>query len=292
MNISEKYYNSILKVHPNLNKYILEKDLILSYLLQDLSKYEGLIFKGGTYLSKSYLNYHRISEDLDFNLQISEYNSKTKRNSELRKYFKEFFLPFLQNIANKYNLDFDKNEFETKNERYCPVKRADNVYIFNVYNDKESNNPIKIEINISEKLFYSMQVNKIINLTKNQNFLTYPLNNFNINTYSIEEIILEKIRAILTRKEGIHERDIFDLFLINKKHNIFDLNKDYLDKKIKDSFLYDINLISKRLKELKEYKLFEEIHNLTLIEFDKQEYSNFFIKLKNFIYELNLKNSS
>ena len=43
--------------------------------------------------------------------------------------------------------------------------------------------------------------------------LGLSINNFNVLSYSLQEIILEKYRAVLTRKK-LQERDLFDLFLI------------------------------------------------------------------------------
>lgn len=63
----------IAEVKRNLNLVaadeIIEKDLRLTLILAEFEK-KGLgpelIFKGGTLLSRNYLQYHRFSEDLDF----------------------------------------------------------------------------------------------------------------------------------------------------------------------------------------------------------------------------------
>ena len=64
-------YIEQLKKHFNLanSESILEKDLLLTLILAEFEKLDlgkELIFKGGTLLSRNYLNYHRFSEDLDF----------------------------------------------------------------------------------------------------------------------------------------------------------------------------------------------------------------------------------
>lgn len=46
---------------------IIEKEYMLTIALRQIAKLDkGFIFKGGTALSKVYLDYYRISEDLDF----------------------------------------------------------------------------------------------------------------------------------------------------------------------------------------------------------------------------------
>ena len=88
----------------NLNKYVAEvkknmqldisdeiiaKDLLLTLILAEFQKERGifnqLIFKGGTLLSRNYLNYHRFSEDLDFVHKDSNILRKLTRNKRERK---------------------------------------------------------------------------------------------------------------------------------------------------------------------------------------------------------------
>ena len=47
---------------------VIEKDYHLTRILNRVNEYlsDDIVFKGGTLLNKVYLNYHRLSEDLDF----------------------------------------------------------------------------------------------------------------------------------------------------------------------------------------------------------------------------------
>ena len=47
---------------------IVEKDYYLTVILNNIQTLftDKIVFKGGTLLNKAYLNYHRLSEDLDF----------------------------------------------------------------------------------------------------------------------------------------------------------------------------------------------------------------------------------
>jgi len=57
--IAEKY---------NFRFETIEKDFYLTLLLNSVESHLGgkIVFKGGTLLNKIHLNYHRLSEDLDF----------------------------------------------------------------------------------------------------------------------------------------------------------------------------------------------------------------------------------
>ena len=47
---------------------VIEKDLYLTRILNRVNEYlsDDIVFKGGTLLNKVYLDYHRLSEVLDF----------------------------------------------------------------------------------------------------------------------------------------------------------------------------------------------------------------------------------
>jgi predicted nucleotidyltransferase component of viral defense system len=116
-----------------------------------------------------------------------------------------------------------------------------------------------------------------------------------LESYIVEEIILEKLRAIITRKEGVHERDIYDLFLLSKRGNnpfIFkhDLIKDKIrqgigyksDKEKEKSYILNIR---KRLEEL-EKNLEAEIKSLNLSDYNSEEYKIFFNNIKEFVLSI------
>ena len=58
------------------NLGLIEKDMVLNYLLYELNKYTSFkqkyIFKGGTCLIKSFFGYYRFSEDLDFTFKAKD----------------------------------------------------------------------------------------------------------------------------------------------------------------------------------------------------------------------------
>lgn len=310
MKIPEKYINEVITKYKNkpLIREMIVKDLALSYILQGIfqniqedtkSPFQKIIFKGGTLLSKSYLNYHRISEDLDFtfedNFRLNKLSNSQKK-IEIKRFLKEEFLPALNKICENYNLDFDPNEIDdSKTKKYCPVKSTIYLTKFNIYINKEESNPIKIEINFCDELFRPASKSKISHLNASSEHLIYPLKEIELKSYNLNEILIEKVRAIVTRKEEVHERDIYDLFLLSKLgQSLFKLNNLDIINKICQGVGYKENpkeekeyiLKIKDRLNLLEMKLEKEIKDINLIDYDSREYKKFFKTLRNFILSL------
>ncbi len=291
---------------------MIKKDLVLSYILYEMfedirkdkdSPFSKLIFKGGTLLSKSHLKYHRLSEDLDFtfseNKTLNEL-TKNQRRKRIKQYLKEEFLPRFERIVEKYSFDFDFSEMENQEgKKYCPVKSPVTFVKFYVYISEKDQTPIKIEINFCEELFYSSQKSRLSHLNPSSKHLTYPLKNIKLESYVVEEIVVEKLRAIITRKEGVHERDIYDLFLLsNNGAKIFNIDHKEIKDKIIQGIGYRINKIDEknhilkfkdRIKEV-EKNLEVEINEMNLKDYDSDKYQEFFKKIKNFILSIDFSN--
>ncbi len=79
---------------------IIEKDYHLTRILNAVNEHlsRDIIFKGGTLLNKAYLNYHRLSEDLDFsyrnNVDVSTRGKRSKAITLIRRKMPAF-LSFL-----------------------------------------------------------------------------------------------------------------------------------------------------------------------------------------------------
>src|ERR1700677_2657675 len=63
------------------NARLIEKDYFCSIILRELQPLfdRGLVFKGGTSLSKVYAGFHRLSEDLDFAISIDSTATQSVR---------------------------------------------------------------------------------------------------------------------------------------------------------------------------------------------------------------------
>jgi len=65
------------------NQQVIEKDYFCTVLLEDLTNHggPGLVFKGGTCLAKVHAGFYRLSEDLDFAIQIRNAASRSERGN-------------------------------------------------------------------------------------------------------------------------------------------------------------------------------------------------------------------
>lgn len=292
----DNYINEVRKGMNIKNaQEIIHKDFLLTLILAEFQKEQGifkeLVFKGGTLLSRNYLKYHRFSEDLDFVHKDSSVLRELKRKPKERriKAFLDIYTPKLKETAVNLGLDFSTNR---SNKKYCKMLPGRTVYTFKLYYEPEKY--IKIEINFIEKLINQPKEASIKAITDffDSKELMFKLglkqDNFLVLSYPIEEIILEKYRAILTRKY-LAERDLFDLFLIP---NSLNLNIKEVVAKIANSSLIkkDLNkLILNNLHLLNEDNFFqsrEKIEDLAIIKYSPEEFTEFKQKIKPILIEI------
>ena len=282
----------------NLNKYIaevkrnlhmiiadeiIEKDLLLSLILAEFERLglgKFLIFKGGTLLSRNFLKYHRFSEDLDFVHNDSNKIRELSRNARERriKQFIDYFVPDLKKVTDNLGLEFNTNRSDT---RFCTVLHGRTVYIFRIFYSKDKH--IKIEINFVEKIINipkEVLVNAITDFFDSKELiftLGLKIGNFRVLSYTLDEIIIEKYRAVLTRDE-LKERDLFDLFLIKDSLKV---NLDSVLNKIKSSSLIKRKLnrlISEKLSLLEQHEFFksdEKISDLAIVNYNQHDFEKF-----------------
>ena len=286
----EKYVSEVKK---NMNLAVaddvIEKDLLLTLLLAEFQKQDGvfneLIFKGGTLLSRNYLRYHRFSEDLDFVHKDSSELRKLPRSAREKKIkqFIDIFAPKLKEVAELLELEFSINRSDQK---YCYILSGRTIYTFKLYYNEERY--IKIEINFIEKMInkpVELSIKAITDFFDSKELifiLGLKIDNFKVLSYPINEIILEKYRAVLTRNK-LQERDLFDLFLI--KGSLKADVKEIVEK-IKASSLIKKNidnLIQEKLKLLEQgifFKSEERIEELTIEDYDKNKFEEFKRKIE------------
>lgn len=288
--------------HVSIEDYYIEKDYFLSFFLSTWQKLkeEGktphldtLVFKGGTLLGRNILQYSRISEDLDFTYgdsnDLRAIKSKGKRETEIRK----SVIPIIDEI--KLICDAIQLDFETDrtNTRYIVARNSRAIYVFNMYYVSLLTGeqiPIKIEVNFLEHIIHNcseLRINNIVDPDLYLKSIDYDLVNRVMNTYSLEEIILEKYRAILTRG-ALKERDILDLYFIHQKGtDVFKADNQLIFNKIKSGVLISPDLLENLKKncQLLQDGAFgesdDDIHRLTLVEIDDEGYEKF----KDILYE-------
>lgn len=187
----------------------IEKDFVLTYILKKI--YESdlkdkLIFKGGTALHKLYLH-KRMSIDLDFT------EARPIKLNEIRKIIED-------------------KSINSKIKEMVRTGKSTKI-VLSYVSVLEYKNNIVLDISKREKPTQKLVAKKL------KSFYSKPVE---ILTFQLEELIAEKIRAIVQRKRP---RDYLDVYYILNKKN-FDFKKSLEIAKLKlktDSDNFDIERI-------------------------------------------------
>lgn len=274
---------------------LLEKDFYLTVLLDEMEKAglgKDFIFKGGTCLSKAYLDYPRISEDLDFNWKDRkefEGLSKNKIKKTCSKKISEIGEK-LAGITARYGMDF---KVEKENKHYIQISSNGKQVTFKIWYESvfEKEQFIKIQVSFMEEIIFPSQKKDLKHifdpdvLNKNEKeffeeFIPFYTSKVTYEVFDAKEMLSEKTRALLSRRK-IKTRDILDIYLIQKKYNM-DMNtfrkqsKDKLIFAIQNYEKYKDNFENITEEELtKEDLLVEDIRELLVIEIDMNDFNSF-----------------
>jgi len=221
---------SRLSYRLKINELILEKDYVLTWILlstADSKLFPILAFKGGTALKRIYFPNYRYSEDLDFTLLEKITPENLLLNLEL----------MLNNLSKNQGFQFiippEKTEIRTN---------SITIYIGFVgpLQARLGKRFIKIDFTLNEKI--------IFNVTSQIIYSEYSdaIKN-NIKVYSLEEILVEKLCAMISRTEP---RDFYDIdFLFKQKLDFGSLPSAFTEKAIFKGI--NINNIKKILERKK-----------------------------------------
>lgn len=279
---------------------LLEKDFYIGALLQKIGTRE-YAFKGGTCLSKVYLDYYRISEDIDFTF-IEQDLFGGKSTKQIKRICSEkitLFGKLLKSIAKEYDFDF---KLEKSNRHYVELGSNNKLATFKMWYRSAFTNVesfIKVQITFLEAIKYptiERTISPIIDVnafseTEQKYFSDYVgiYTPQKLYVYDLREIASEKVRALLTRK-GVKTRDIVDLYFIEKKHKIHigALKGTCIEKvnfaimsyeKYKKAFVAKESLLEKSI-------LLEDVAHLMLIEVDRKDFDDFTRKLFAFLEDM------
>ena len=188
---------------------IIEQDYILSWVLFGISKMDKLkstlVFKGGTALKKCYFGNYRFSQDLDFSVH-GEY----PRGKELFDLIVESCHLAAKNLD---NIEFQCKKYPEQEPH--PEEQEAFVIHAKLPWQRDFMTSVKVEVTTREILLLDPIEKTIIHSYAEKLSGT-------IFTYRLEEIIAEKVRAILQFSKKLHERgwgrsrvrDYYDLWRI------------------------------------------------------------------------------
>jgi len=205
-----------LSLKQGVGLYVVERDYVQTLFLYELYKHvSGFLFKGGTCLRMGY-NLNRYSEDLDFNFN----NGPAIGMNELVETASR-----LADFGIESELKEEKSSFGfTHRLRYKGP----------LYDGKDiSKGTIKIDV--------SCRKEQVETTTKLLNPVYDDCPSFVLTCLTLDHILAEKIRALVTRGKP---RDLYDVWFLSET---VDLNRELIDTKLK---LYKLTLDDVDLNEI------------------------------------------
>lgn len=220
---------------------IIEKDYHLTRILNAVNEHlsRDIIFKGGTLLNKAYLDYHRLSEDLDFSYRSdADVSARAKRSYAITSIRKKMpsFLSFLGLTSEN-----PQGEGFNNSKQYLFTLRFQSI----IMNREEG---IKFEISLRQPSFLPPVTVRV------KHFYQDPFSGEDlfaqgsILALSLEEAVAEKLKASISRLTPAI-RDYYDL------GHFIKIGFDFAQPDL-------LKLVNKKLK-LDEYKG-DYSHNLGL----------------------------
>jgi len=313
-NDRKSFANFVSKKVGIKNIDLVEWDYIIHTILKELEKdphfRENYVFKGGTCLVKCHLGYYRFSRDLDFAYRNSEELQDLSR-SNLRRFLSEEtgkIAEMLNCIAKDLGLDFRyKDHDDFNNHRYFSFLIGPG-WFREIIAYSPAGEKIKLEFNYAEKLAFKPKTAKAHTLLswkkaelevedyeKYIEFLGnyYPIK---VSAYQDREILIEKVRAILTRRE-FKLRDLYDLYKLHQAKGLkIKKYEKQITMKIENYLRLSNNARENLLKALEELKredylnvLKPEVEKdavLIVEKFDKDTFFEFVESLRRELLEL------
>lgn len=255
------------------NNIIVEKDLIQSLFLYELSKNDlPFVFKGGTSLSKAYGLIDRFSEDIDLSMNKRPTDSEKRKSNEI-----------IMAVANNLGLELSNSEMIKTRYNY-------NKYVFKY---ESLFNIDKLEIIIETSYYQSVYpiskhtINSYIGNFCKKNNIKLPIPfivDFEMNVQSVERTFIDKVFAVCDYKiQNMEDRDSRHLYDIAKMMPLlsFDSKLDKLIDEVRDDRMQSKNNpsasleynINDMLKEIIYKRFYEKDYNFVTKKLLYEDYS-------------------
>jgi len=207
----------------------IEKDYVISWMLWGIARNEflndNLVFKGGTCLKKMHFDDYRYSEDMDFTLR-----EDSVTDDEIIANFKSMFESV--NEESRIKVDIIEETIDTH-------KESGSLKFKMVYTATHGSDEIKVDITRGEVIEFDVEH---LSMLHNYSDLEEE-DNTKIHCYSLEEVLIEKITALMGRtiprdlydfdylieEEGLSLEDVYIEFMLKAENKGHD-PKDFMDK--------------------------------------------------------------
>ncbi|MGD0337498.1 MAG: nucleotidyl transferase AbiEii/AbiGii toxin family protein [Bacteroidota bacterium] len=226
---------------------IINHNYVLGCFMHFLSAQETVkkswVFKGGTSLAKCYFENYRFSEDLDFTLL------STITEGTLITIVDSAKLIMQEEIG--IRTDVEKTKVETISDEYGEESLEARFYYRGPWDYAGSPRSVQIHTNRDEKIVFPTVEKSFKHGYSDDSTLPYAT----IQTYSLEEILVEKVRAFSGQRRYALSRDIFDIhYLSLQKVDISAVIKAFEEKcRVKDLKIDELSL-SKVKNRKEEYR--------------------------------------
>jgi len=226
------------------NETIVAREYIQLLFLKELydkNFSKDVFFKGGTCI-RLVLGGRRFSEDLDFTV------------SSDKEGFNLFLAKFLKKLTKLYGFDFKRRK-TLAGEKYM-LTSVSSIIDYKIFVD--------LDFSFREKVL--SPASSIITTDYPVIFTSF------VNHLSAEEILAEKIRAILTRDKG---RDIYDLWFLLSKNTKID--KEMINEKLKyyDSAPFEPKKLISKIKSFNKDKFILDVRPFVPID-EREKLTSFF----------------
>lgn len=199
----------------------LEKDYALTNLLSIIARFpklNSMVFKGGTAIKKIYFERFRFSEDLDFTC-----------SEDISTEFMNF-------------VEKEMKSLDVKFTEIVDIERKGESFKFKVRYSQFNGNPtsVRVDLSLRDDVLMDHPTKPVLH------FYDTLTSKFEIPTMSLEEIMTEKIRAIIYTK---HPRHLHDVWYLNEQS--VNLNPDVVRTKIKRVYgvSFDLGKFRDRIAE-------------------------------------------
>lgn len=197
--ISKQVVMEQAKIH-NLPANTIEKDYVLGWILAGIAEADNLknhwVFKGGTCLKKCFFESYRFSEDLDYTI-----TDPAHRNLD---FLKSEFLDVREWIYEQVGIEISPEGvmFESYENPRGQISIQGKIAYKGPMQRRGNDPTIKLDLCWDEIMVESPILSAIYHPYPDENF------DFRVQTYSIEEIFAEKLRALVER---MRPRDLYDI---------------------------------------------------------------------------------
>lgn len=208
----------------NFNLQTIEKDYYISLFFKELEKYnyDKLIFKWWTCLNKIYFWFYRLSEDIDFSLNLEEYWDIYSLSLSQQRKIRDKEQKATKEIIDKCFEAIGCTELKKLDRTWMYRYKFNEWKMVKLYYEYDSlfswKGLIQVEIS-ARKPVYNPKKFPLKHLYYN-NWFNILWKDILVNSYNIYEVFAEKIRCSFWRRKVENEqivvkvaiRDLYDIF--------------------------------------------------------------------------------